>query len=466
MSTLHHQPRWLLGLAAALVLLPSPASAEAPHEVSSPQPGVPSPGPGLPLETSALGEPPLQDPPEDPPQPAVHQLEGPNTTVPTLLADRVQALEQQTARLRQRAFSPTTRLSGEAILAVGAVMAGRRADGSSQPVGSSLFMGGGIELSFETSFTGEDELEITLEARNLPELEDATGTAMANMSFDGDEGFGRVELDELSYQTPVLQRGIVTLSAVGGGLGDYVPTVNPLFNSSTTGSISTFGKENPILRQGSGTGLGLSYDVSDALNLSVGYVARQSADPAVGLTGGFYGAIAQATLRPTHTLTLALTYIRSNAVDTGTGSPLAGNPFGGQSAALLANSYGAEIGWAISPGLSLGARLGLMEVETAGLVPPARAQIFTWAVLLGLTDLATEGDLLGLVWGQPPKVTSNSLGDQFIDSGSALHLEAFYRLPLSPNLSLTPGLLVVAAPNHAADNDPLSVATLRLAFEF
>ena len=383
------------------------------------------------------------------------------------LTDQLSTLERRSKILEQQQFSPTTQMSGEVIFALGAAAGGQRADDEDDPIDGNLFFGSQVELSFETSFTGEDELVITFQARNVPELESATGTPMANLGFDGDEGFDIVELDEIEYELPLSDDLVATLSFIGGSIGGYVPNINSLFGSGETGSVSSFGEDNPIVQQGSGVGLGLSYDLGDWGNLSIGYAAGDAEDPTTGLTGGPYGAIAQFTVRPTNTFSAALVYVRSfDNVDTGAGSLLADEPFGDESEATIANSYGAEISWDLSQNLTFGGRVGWIDATATDLTDSPRAQLFTWAMMLGVTDLTTEGDLLGFIVGQPVKVTYNALGSDFEDPDASLHLEVFYGFPLTENFSLTPGVFVITNPNHDRSNDTIAVGTVRLAVEF
>ena len=83
---------------------------------------------------------------------------------------------------------------------------------------------------------------------------------------------------------------------------------------------------------------------------------------------------------------------------------------------------------------------------------------------LAFPDLGKEGNLLGIVIGQPPKVTSNDLG--LTDSDTSLHLEAFYRFQATDNISITPGLVVITNPEHNSSNDTIYLGTLRTTFTF
>ena len=380
------------------------------------------------------------------------------------LQPEVARLETRTDALEAQQFSPTTTLNGEAIFALAGVGGDRKADGSGESVEETVIGGYRLRLELETSFSGDDRLRMRLQSRDIAELEEATGTPMANLGFDGSTD-GNFELDRLDYATEIGDRTEMVLSLEGGGLGDYVSTVNPLFSDSESGAISAFARENPIRRQGSVPGIGIAYELTDNLELEAGYIARGLLDPEVGFAQSPYSAIAQVTFEPTDTARLSVTYVRSfNSLDTGTGSRLASDPFEGESDAIMANSLGAEVSFDVSPALTIGGRVGFMQATAKDLDGNPQADIFTWAVLLGLPDLGGEGNLLGVVVGQPPRVTRNDTGDS--DPDAALHLEAFYRLQLSDDIAITPGAFVVFNPENNASNDPIYIATIRTTFSF
>ncbi len=382
------------------------------------------------------------------------------------LKKRVDLLENQVATLQTQQFSPQVELEGEIIFAVSGFAGGKKANSSDKGINENLVFSDRVRLSLETSFTGKDEMKLRLQARNTPELADFTGTQMANLGFDGDDD-NEVELDELEYKFPLSQQTRMTLYAVGGGLGDFVPTVNPLFSGSGDGSISTFGRENPIRRQGGGAGIGISHNFSDNLNLSLGYVTSNAANPEKGIFASPYGAIAQLTLEPTKNTAISFTYLHSyNNLNTGTGSELTGNPFNNQADAIAAHSFGAEAAWQLNPNFTLGGRVGFIHATAENLPANPNAVISTWAVLLALTDIGKEGNFVGFVVGQPPKVTYNSFGDTFEDENTSLHLEVFYNFQLTDDLAITPGLFVITNPEHNNSNDKIYVGTVRTTFTF
>lgn len=374
------------------------------------------------------------------------------------LQQRTDTLEVRAATLDAQQFSTTTKLEGQAIFAV--IAAGGNGD-----IERNVTLSNRARLNFNTSFSGDDNLRVRLQARNIPESAEATGTQMASLGFDGSSD-NQVEVSRLDYNTAVGDRAQAYVSLVGGGSGDFVPTVNPLLSSSGDGSISTFGRENPIRRQGGAPGASFEYEFSDTISLAVGFAASDADDPEVGLWQSANGAIAQLTLQPTDTLALGLTYIRSyNSIDTETGSETASDPFDDDAEAITANSYGVEAAYQLSPGFTLGGRVGLLQA-TAQIPTEPTADIFTWAVTFAFPDLWGEGNLAGVVVGLPPKVTDNDFDADLEDEDSALHLEAFYRLQVNDNIAITPGFFIITNPEHDRSNEPVYVGTIRTTFEF
>jgi hypothetical protein len=346
------------------------------------------------------------------------------------------------------------------------VAGSEKADGSGESVDDNLTLSNRVRLTFETSFTGKDELQFRLQGRNVPELEDATGTKMANLGFDGDDD-NELEVDEMEYRFPLGKNTRVSLNVVGIGLGDLIPTISPLFSGSSDGSISTFGRENPIRRQGDGAGIGIFHNFGKTVNLSLGYIASDPDDPEEGIFEGPYGASTQLILQPNETLGLSLTYVRSyNSFSTGTGSTLANDPFDDEAERVTANSFGAEASVRISPALTLGGRIGWIHAKAEDLSDKPEADIFTWSVLFAFPDLGNEGSLGGIVIGQPPKLIENDFGAEFEDRDTSLHLEAFYRFQLTDDIAITPGFFVITNPEHNNNNDTVYVGTIRTTLTF
>ncbi len=378
---------------------------------------------------------------------------------------KLDTIEANITNLETQKFATFTRLKGEIIFALGRAGGREKADGSGEAVNDRLTLSDRVRLNFDTSFTGKDRLRIRLQGINIPEFENATGTKMANLGFDGSNE-NKQDLADLRYRFPIAKHTRVNFSPVGIGLGDFVPKANSLFGSSGNGSISTFGRENPIVRQGGGAGIGLSHNFGEVVNLSLGYIASRPTLPETGIFSRPNGAIAQLTIEPRDSVVFSLTYLRShNNVNTGTGSAKANDPFP-DADEVIANSLAGEVGFQLSPNFIVGGRFGWIRATAIDLEGNPQADIFSWATTLAFPDLGSEGNLAGIVIGQPPKAIANDLGENFKDEGTSLHWEGFYRVEATKNIAITPGLIVIMNPEHNDSNNPIYVLTIRNTFSF
>jgi ATP-binding cassette, subfamily B, bacterial len=320
-----------------------------------------------------------------------------------------------------------------------------------EDIDSNLTLGSRVRLNFDTSFYGEDRLRTRLQSTNLPLTDEAAGTSMARLSFRGDDD-SEFSLSRLEYAFPVGERVEVYLEGIGGSLNDYTNTFNDDLSGSSQGSISRFGQRNPIYRQGDGAGIGISYEISDAVSLDVGFVADEANEPEIGLGNAAYGAIAQLSLEPTDSLGIGLTYVHSyNSLDTGVGSQRANDPFDENSEAISADSLGLQSSWELNSDLTLGGWFGFTRATAEDISNQPSASIVNWAVTLAFRDLGAEGNLGGIVIGQPNKAIDNDFtveNNEYIDPNNSLHLEAFYRLKVTDNIEVTPGFFVITNPEH------------------
>jgi len=306
------------------------------------------------------------------------------------LHGRVDVLEAHTAQLSAQQFSTTTKLNGEIIFAVAGVNNGRQAvsrnfipsfDRTNNPDtqyrdskgnllsnadntplttrqanaiygiddgenfgkrrGNNIIFSDRVRLELNTSFTGRDNLFLRLQAGNTPEFKLATGTNYGRLSFDGNSG-NQVFLEALDYSFPLgkkIQVIVVPNQELYEFLENIIGEVSPLIDDDN-GSISAFGRFNPIFRLGGETtrGVAITYAYNPDIELTAVYAGTGSAnDPQFGLFKDGYVALGQLTLKPTNRLTLGLTYANSyssdlsnnanSAFDRETGSKLAINPF-------------------------------------------------------------------------------------------------------------------------------------------
>jgi predicted PhzF superfamily epimerase YddE/YHI9 len=388
------------------------------------------------------------------------------------LRGRVDSLEAQTAELEANQFSTTTKLNGEVIFALADVFSDEAVGGGD--LEANTILADRARLNFDTSFFGRDRLRTRLQARNItPFGTNITGTNMTRLGFDGDEG-NDVLIDDFYYRFPIGDAALVQIDFANTEFNDNVYTFNPAFESSGRGAISRFGRFNPIYRQGDeGAGLTLSLNPEGVFGLSVGYLAPTANNPTegFGLADGAYSALAQLAFRPSDAFQVGLTYAHSyenqeSVVDVfgGTGSILSSQPFG--NFATSSNHYGVEASLQAGRAFTISGWAGFSNaIAEAGPNRGAEAEMFNWAATLALQDFGGEGNLLGLIFGQPPKVTENDIAGRE-DPDTSYHIEGLYRLQLTDNIAITPGVLVILNPEHNEDNETIYVGTVRTTFTF
>ncbi|KAM3100392.1 iron uptake porin [Phormidesmis sp. 146-12] len=372
-------------------------------------------------------------------------------------------------RRLSNSFSATTKLTGEVVFAVTSVADAEKPDGSDDRTDSNLTLGSRVRLNFDTSLFGKDRLRTRLQASNLSRIDQAAGTDMARLAYQGGSE-GRLEVSRLEYRTSISKQATLYVAAVGGSLNDFANTFNPFLSGSAEGSVSRFGQRNPIYRIGGGSGIGLEYEFTDDIAFTVGYLGSDLNDPEQGFNKSSYSAIAQLSLELSSRFGIGLTYVRSfNSVSTASGSELANDPFDGDSDAVIADSFGIQAAIAPSKKLSFSAWAGFTRAKATDLDNNPSASIFNWAVTIALPDLLREGSLAGFVIGQPPKLTRNDFsqgGQALEDEDTSLHFEAFYRCRVNDFISITPGVILITNPEHNRDNNNIFIGTIRTTFSF
>lgn len=414
----------------------------------------------------------------------------------TTLGARVDNLEGRVGFLEDHQFSTTTKLNGTVTFALAGITSGENAAGDDADRVTAF--GDRVRLDFNTSFTGKDLLRTRLQALNLDSFSgSSTFTPEGDLRFADDRfatgSDNNVEIDALLYQFPLGENTTVIIEANAGAPDDFTNTINPYIDGDgDSGALSNFGTRNPIYALVDGAGIGIKHQFSDALELSLGYLAGEADNPGedTGLFNGPYGAMAQLTFKPFEQLTLGLTYIHSYNNDLKAGSnsanlrsSLADNPLLTPFANVFtpppvsSNSYGLQASWQISPKFVLGGWAGytasriLSPIFSPGASGHGDLSIWNWAVTLALPDLGKEGSVAGIIVGMEPKVTRVE-GDDLLedvfgeDPDTSLHIEAFYQYQVTDNIAITPGIIWLTAPNHNNDNEDIVIGAIRTTFSF
>src|SRR4028118_2044294 len=384
------------------------------------------------------------------------------------LRGRVDGLEARTAELEANQFSTTTKLAGEAIFAVSDTFVGEGIDFDDDQDDTVTNLGYRVRLNFNTSFTGRDLLRTRLQAVNVARYDraTATGTNMARLAFDGEEG-SQFSLDELYYRFPI-GGATVFVGPKGLDLDEIADTVTP-FNSTGTGALSRFGVRNPAVFRGpQGAGASLTFNLG-SLRATAGYLAGDSDAPnpaeGRGVFNGSFSALGQIGFfsRP---FDLAFTYTRKYnragnvGIMGGTGSSLADQPFG--QAPTESDNYGVQVNFKPSRSFQIGGWYGYTKAQQLR-GGNNDATIQNAAITLALADFGRQGNLLGFVFGVPPKVTESDVAR---NRNTSYHLEGFYRFQVNDFVSVTPGVYVIMNPEHNNRNEDIWVGLLRTTFSF
>lgn len=366
-------------------------------------------------------------------------------------------------------------------------------------------------LNFQTSFSGDDLLQTRLTAGNRTPRTVVSSLGRSNLvpnvvprgtaegllitALGGDTS-NNVQVDRLTYGFNLGQRLSAYVAAIGGTHQAYVHSaLSPFFNDADggNGSLSPFSQYSPIYRIGGGTGFGFNYrfDNEGTLALSLGYLADNAANPGEdsGFFNGDYAALGQLTFAPRQDFNIGLTYVHGyhtevatsgistpNAIfDLGlgssrffTGTVPANALHGALGVPAVTNSYGLELSWRISSGISLSAFSGYTNLT---LLEIGRGDIWYYGLGLAFPDLFGAGNLGGIMVGVEPYLTGlrgqYTLASLELENDTSLHIEAFYRIRVTDNISITPGVIVVTAPEQNRDLfDAFVIGTLRTTFQF
>jgi hypothetical protein len=404
------------------------------------------------------------------------------------LRGQVDALEARTATLEAQQFSTTTKLSGEVLFALADVFGSDEALRSGQGAGgvdgdanndldnTNTVFASRVRLNFDTSFTGKDRLRVRLQAANFPNFNAVTGTDETRLGFDTSTG-NSIVIDDLYYRFDVGANTRIQVAATETEFNDLFNVFNPGLDSSGSGALSRFGRFSSIYRSSDGAGIGITQSLlNKKLVLNAGYLAPNAEDPSEGngLFNGNYGALAQIEFKPINRLTLGFTYARTfstfdNINLTGSlGSDRSQDPF--DEAATSSNQFNIAVNANVTQKFTVAAWGTLINAFGQGVDGDGvdrdgdRADIWSWAIALSYKDLWREGSNLALIAGSPPGARRIEGGSD--DSDTAYHVELLYQIPVTDNISITPGAFAVFNPESNSNNNTVYVGTIRTRFAF
>ncbi len=371
------------------------------------------------------------------------------------LRGRVETLEAYTAKVEANQFSTTTKLNGEVIFSVAGVLAaddnldtdnGGVTDRNNH---SQVTLSAQAHLELNTSFTGDDELTIALEAGNIKDF----ASDPIGLSFSGNTR-NRFVLEQLLYDFPIGDRLQISIGFSGTALDDFVTsTISPFDDADgdgngSSGSLSEFGFPQQYSLDPGNIGVGANIQLTNNLILDVGYSAGEGNRPraSAGLFNGDYAAIGQLTFLGNF-FDAALSYVHSYSAD---GFLTDGSE--------VANTYGAQVNFRPFDGVEIGGGLAYVNTTQIGV---QNANAWSYQITLAFPDLGKEGNLLGILAGVPLYSRDLLTAD---DTGFLV--EGFYQYRLTDNIAITPGIIYIAHPFNNNDNGNTVIGAIRTTFSF
>ncbi len=325
-----------------------------------------------------------------------------------LLNGKADELDSRLSEFEAGSFSTTTSASFSADFAFGAV------EGNTSSDKASLIYGYQIDLS--TSFTGEDSLDVSLDAGS-----GSSTSPLQELDFNGTGD--ALTVDGIAYTFPLGEKLTVFF-------GDSMDG-STLYNTACvyggqTNTLDDCGNANSAMAAGYGSAAGASYDYGNGFTVAIGYEGQGSTD-SKGLMSEegddvFGGQIAYAG----DSYGMSVTYASYETID-----------YWG-----LNGYFVPEIDNV--PSISVGYETG--DTETSG-----TAETYHWFVGVQWDELASTGSTLGAAVG--------TKGHTSEDADEYLMYEAFYSYPINDGLTITPLIYLVDQPAGTDDETGLIVKT-------
>ena len=337
---------------------------------------------------------------------------------------RVDGLEARLNNIEAGSFSETTTASFSADMAIGAIdgqgTSTTITDG--QEAISAIY---GFQIDLNTSFTGEDSLDISIDAGN------AISTTLGELDLNGTSD--ALTVDGVSYTFPL---GDKTTVFVGDNTDGSALYSTACVYGGPTNTLDDCGNVNSALGGGSGTGAGASFDLGSGFTAAIGYtgdgsstkglVTKEGADAFGGqltYTADSYGAsITYANIESTTSATDLTAVAGSDVTYWGL------------------NGYWTPSESGSMPSVSVGYEVGDSEAD-------------------GVKDTSTF--FVGLQWDEVgPGTFGAALGTtgHITDGDPEYYMyEAFYSYPVNDGMTVTPVVYVKEA--SSADETGVMVKT-------
>lgn len=403
------------------------------------------------------------------------------------LGNRIDNLESRIALLEDNQFSTTSKLLGNLVTQTNFYF-GEKGEAQANLQYNAF-------LASITSFTGRDSLLVGLASTNttFPNIANTNDGRMVGATREGTSYAasagdlrGDIRIINLNYDFPITDNLRATLTGVNRF--SFSPAFLSNFVTEYTfgqGPVSAFATAPPVYLIGGGNGgFALTYQASPSMVLSANYNTTFGNDPEFGLSKGDYVASFEVKYNPSPRLFIQGLYQNgyfgpgnfgfNNGQffqDSGFVGTALANRFAKpgvlfpDASAVSTNAYQVGGYYVFSPRFSLG---GWVNFINARLIEKGDAEIWSYSIQAAFPDLFREGNLGGLVVGVEPTLTGlrTDLPHASFKNDTSLHIEAYYRHQINRNISITPYLIWITAPNQDRDNSSFVVSGFRTIFSF
>ena len=309
---------------------------------------------------------------------------------------RVDGLEARLNNIEAGSFSETTTASFSADFAIGAVdgkgIRTGRTDGDED-----LQAVYGFQIDLNTSFTGDDSLDISIDAGN-----GASSTALAEFDLNGanDAGADILSVDGVSYTFPVGDMTVI----VGDNTDGSALFSTACVYGGPSNTLDDCGNVNAGITNG-GAMVGASYDFDNGFTAAVGYAGDESSI----MTKETLDAYGVNVAYTADAYGLSLTY---GIIETGTNGV-------NESVYTALNGY-----YSFDNGLNVSAGYEFGDISGAGTRADESINYF-----VGINGEVGPGEL-GAAFG--------TSGGQIENETDELMYEAYYSYPVNDGMTITP----------------------------
>lgn len=376
------------------------------------------------------------------------------------LRGRVDAVEAQTVQLEANQFSTTTKLVARITYDVnGGTSTARNVR---NPDATSIVR---ARLNLITSFSGQDQLltqfitGVGNTVDNAPQYFAGGGT-FSGLDFGGQSQ--TFKLRRLRYNFPVGKDLQVSVFA-RANITDYVD-LNSYANIDSSDFSGAWDTNDYLVLAGdpAGPGLAITYSPNQGpFTITAAYRARNGNTPipqgrfSNGIFGDPYISAAEIAFSPTKNFVGRVLYTYGSDG----GDRFSGIGFNFEYAIVQKFAVFGRFGHVFHYAPSAIANSFGNPGQISGDTITNRARPNYWMAGVAFPDLFLTGALAGVAVGEP--FIDNSIGNV-----TQKNLEAFYRYPISRNITVTPSFQMIVSPGNLSTRGTAYIGSIRTVFDF